>query len=723
MHPPAPLSPPIPTRLALTPRHTILTRLYVVLVGLLVLPALVVAQMVRIHLDEGAELRERGERQAQNLIDLPAQRGAILDRRGRALVVNTARYEIAADPTARGFDDRAGELYRLLGSQTGKGADFYRRRVRDRASRQYVVLERSLDEASKEALDAAGVPGLLIKGSYARRYNYGSLAAHVLGHVNRDLKGLAGLESLFDDNLRGQPGRLAVQIDRRRIQRASVGGTRVEPENGEDLVLTLDLVRQSILEEELARGVAQAGASWGAAVALDPHTGAVLALANVPTFDPNRASSFSEAARRNHAVVDRLEPGSTFKMVTAVAGVEGGAVGVDDAIETGEGWAVFHGRTIRDSHGYGTITFGESIPKSSNIAMAKAAEKIGPTDFFTTARALGFGQPTAIDLPGEVAGSLRRPEDWGTMTLNSMSRGYAVEVTPLQLAVAYAALANGGTLVRPHVVAERRDAATGRTVWTARTDSVRRAFSPRTAATLLPYFEKTVQKGGTGPRAAVEGLRVAGKTGTARKTVNGVYTSAYRSSFAGFFPAESPEVVLVVVLDTPRNGYGGGTVAAPIFGAVARRWIGTFPRVAERVSPAGELPLRETAPVPRVRRMPGVLAQSRLRAEGFPVRLARDADWAPVDVRDARAGDPAPLDTPLRLDAVTASDDGEAVRMPDVRGLSVRQAVAWLRSLGVAPRVVGSGVVRAQSVAPGGALTGSVTLRCSTRQPEGGVAG
>ena len=696
----------------MNPRHTILTRLYVVLVGLLVLPALVVLQMVRIHLNDGAELRERGERQAQNLIDLPAQRGAILDRRGRALVVNTARYEIAADPTARGFDDRAGDLYALLGRQTGKGADFYRRRVRDRASRQYVVLERSLDEASKEALDAADIPGLLIKGSYARRYNYGTLAAHVLGHVNRDLKGLAGLEALFDEDLRGEPGRLAVQMDRRRIQRASVGGTRVEPENGQDLILTLDLVRQSILEEELARGVQEAGATWGTAVALDPRTGAILALANVPTFDPNRANSFSEAARRNHAIVDRIEPGSTFKMVTAIAGVESGRISVTDSLETGAGWHVFHGRTIRDSHGYGTLSFGDAIPKSSNIAMALAAERIGDAEFYKTARALGFGQPTAIDLPGEVQGSLRRPEDWGSMTLNSMSRGYAVEVTPLQIAVAYAALANGGRLVRPHIVAERRDAATGETIWTARTDSVRRAFSPRTAEILMPYFEKTVEKGGTGPKARVEGLRVAGKTGTAWKTRNGVYTRSYRSSFAGMFPAENPEVVLVVVMDNPKNGYGGGTVAAPVFGAVARRWIGTFPTIAERVSPAGEVPERGAARVPRVRRMPGVIAQNRLRAEGFPVRLAKDATWAPVDFRDVAAGDTVRLDLPVRLDPVDASDEGEAVRMPDLRGRSVRQAVAWLRSLGIEPRVVGTGIVREQSVSPRAALPGSVTLTC-----------
>ncbi len=278
--------------------------------------------------------------------------------------------------------------------------------------------------------------------------------------------------------------------------------------------------------------------------------------------------------------------------------------------------------------------------------------------------------------------------------------------------MAYAALANGGTLMRPHIVAERRDAATGATLWTAPTDSVRSAFSPRTAEILMPYFEKTVERGGTGPKARVEGLRVAGKTGTARKTRNGVYTSAYRSSFAGMFPVENPEVVLVIVMDNPTHGYGGGTVAAPVFSAIARRWIGTFPSIAERVSPAGDVPERGAARVPRVRRMPGVIAQNRLRAEGFPVRLATDAAWAPVDLRDLTPGDTVRLDQPVRLDPVAASDEGEAVRMPDLRGRSVRQAVAWLRSMGIEPRVVGNGIVREQSVSPTAVLPGSVTLTC-----------
>ena len=695
-------------------RDAALARLYTVLVALLVLPALVVVQMGRIYLAEGTELRERGEQQAASFQDLPAQRGAIYDRAGRALVVNTARYVVEADPTVAGFEARQDELVETLAALTDRTAGDYRRMIRDRASRQYVLLVRNLDEAAKERLDLAAFPGVMTQGSFARRYNYASTAAHVLGHVTRDLDGSAGLELLFDRDLSGEPGRQATQRDRRGRTRAIVGGARTEPRDGQSLVLTIDLVRQAILEEELARGVEAAGARWGTAIAMDPRTGEILALANAPTYDPNRAGQFTDAARRNHAVVDRIEPGSTFKLVTAIAALESGTVTTETPVETGNGSATFAGRTIYDTQAHGTVSFGRALAVSSNVAMAKTARRIGPAPLYQTARALGFGEMTTVDLPGEVAGSLRRPEDWDGTTLASLAMGYAVEVTPLQMLTAYAALANGGVLVHPHVVKERLDA-NGEVVWTAPTDSVRRAFSPETAAALLPYFEQAVaSKGGTAASARVEGLRVAGKTGTARKAAGGGYSGAYRASFAGLFPVEAPEVVMLVVLDSPTNGVYGGTVAAPIFGATAQRWVGTFPSIAERMAPAGEVAPRASAPLPAVDGLPAVLAAGRLRAEGFAVR-APEAGWAAARLDRAAPGDTLRLDKTVRL--ARAADAAEPVRtMPDLRGLGARQAVAWLRALGVTPRLRGAGTVRAQSIAPGAPL-GDVTLRASTGRP------
>ena len=707
----------------MSPRQSILTRLYVVLTLLLLLPAGVAVQLARIYVAEGAALREAGEQQAAATRDIPAVRGAILDREGRALAVTTARFDVAVDPTAPGFSDRAEELYRTLAAHTGESARLYRRRVADRASRQYALLARSVAEPAKEALDDAGIPGVLTEARLARRYTYGRTASHVLGHVDRDGRGIAGVEQIQDAFLQGEPGRRSVQRDRRGLVRAVADAAVVEPQHGEHIVLTLDLVRQTILEEELKKGVIEAGARWGTAIALDPKTGAILALANYPDYDPNRAAAFSEAARRNHALTDQLEPGSTFKLVTAVAALETGTVTERDTIDTGQGYIRLGGRTMRDSHAYGRIPFGEAITHSSNVAMAKVALQMDGADLYRKARDFGFGMETAIDLPGETAGVLRHPDTWSGSTKTSLAIGYAVSATPLQIVTAYSALANGGLLVSPYVVQERRSLQ-GEVRWSAREarrDSVRRVFQPETAARLMPYFERVVSDEGTAVKAAVEGLRIAGKTGTARVAEGGGYSRRYRASFVGTFPAEAPEVALVVVMDTPQKSIYGGQVSAPVFSATARRWVGTFPSVAERMAPVRPLPRRDTAFVRAVDRLPAAVAAARLRADGFRVALSRRlrADrWAPVGEQWPGPGARAALREEIRLreadrPALASSEADSAAAapvMPDLAGLSARQAVAWLAALGVEARLVGTGAVAEQVPAAGRPVRGAATL-------------
>lgn len=690
------------------PRSSILTRLYVVLTLLALVPVAVAVQLAHIYVSEGQELRAQGMRQASSDVAVPAIRGTILDRHGRTLAVNTARYEVALDPTAPGFTAQADAFYNGMSRITGRPASEYRRAVANRTSRQYVLLARSMDEAHKEELEALNVPGLILTPRFARRYTYGRTAAHIIGHVDPDLKGLSGVELQYDPFLRGTDGRRAVQRDRRGVIKTVVDGRVAEPEHGQELVLTLDLVLQTILQEELVRGVQEAGASWGTAIALDPRTGAILALANAPDYDPNRPGAFPESARRNHAITDQIEPGSTFKLVTAIAALESGVTTTQDSVDTGRGWAVFGGRTMRDSHAYGTITFAEAIAKSSNIAMAKVGREVEPGRFYQYARSLGFGQPTLVDLPGEEGGRLLRPDTWSGTTQTSMSIGYAVTATPLQLVTAYAALANGGLLVRPHVVAERRDIATGRTVWQAPVDSVRRAFSPVTADSLRPAFERAVSTDGTARRAMVDGLRIAGKTGTAQIAEGGRYLRAYRASFAGVFPADKPEVAMIVVLDRPVNGYYGGIVAAPIFGRIAERWAGVRPALAGHRAAPDSLPAPAAVPVPDVTGLPQGVAASRLAAAGlFGVTEGRrPADaWRPVESQRPAPGEAIAPRRPVRFATARAEPaDTLAAVMPDLRGLSARQAAAWLARLGVTPRLDGVGVVTRQSPEPGAPL-------------------
>lgn len=683
--------------------------MYVVLTLMSLVPVVIVIQVVRIHLSHGDELRAQGQRQASSFVTIPAIRGAIVDRSGRMLAVNTARYDLALDPTVNGFRAIEASFFERLSKLTGRSAASYRRQVAARSSPQYVSLMRDISERQKETIESWNVPGILLNPTFARRYNYGTTASHVLGYVGADGTGLSGLELHYEADLHGVDGYRAVKRDRLGHIKAYVQGKVVEPQHGSTLVLTLDLIRQTVLEEELARGVAETGAIGGSAVALDPHTGAVLAMANVPTYDPNRPTAYSVEARRNRAITDRLEPGSTFKLVAAAAAVEQRVVEMEDSVETGDGWAVIHGRTLHDTRAHGTITFKDVIAVSSNVGMARIVSELKPGALYQYARNLGFGHPTWIDLPGEVPGRLKRPDAWSGTSLTSIGIGYEVDVTPLQLATAYAALANGGILVQPHVVAEKRDVF-GRTTWSARTDSVRRAFRPETAAALLPAFESAVQ-GGTATRANLEGLSIAGKTGTARKVVDGAYRpGAYRASFVGFFPSEDPAVVLAIVIDEPKSAQYGGSAAAPIFQRTAQRWLGTFPQVAQKSTPPSLLPeVREHA-VPEVQGLPHILAERQLRAAGFrTMSNAPSATMNTVIEQQPLAGTSAAPFSVVSLN--TSEQPPPADQMPDVLGLSSRQALVWLNALGVEVKLDGIGSIVSQHPDPEQPLPKTAALR------------
>lgn len=690
-------------------RDQLLVRLYVVLTVLSIAPVLVMGKLLYLNLHDGAALRAEGARQAQTFVEIQAMRGAILDQAGRTLAVTTDRYDVAVDPTVEGFSAQADMFFEKLSKLTQVPEAELRRRLARRTSTKYGILLRGVSNQHKETVETWEVPGVMLERRFARRYNYGRTAAHVLGHVDPELNGLAGLEQQYDAVLRGQPGRRDARRNRLLHKKIDAGGQVIEPKDGQTLVLTLDLIRQTILEEELARGVAESQANWGTAVAMDPRTGAILAMASVPTYDPNQAGAYPVETRRNRAIHDRYEPGSTFKLVTAIAAIEQGKVALEDSIDTGPGWKYLHGFTLKDTRAHGVITFADVIAQSSNIGTALVAERLEPGVFYQYSRNLGFGQPTLVDLPGEVEGRLTKPSGWRSGTRSSMSRGYALDATPLQVLTAYCALANGGLLVRPYLVAERRNMA-GEVVWKARQDSIRRAFRSETARTLLPVFERVVNQG-TAKLAQVEGLRIAGKTGTAMKVKDGAYSAGdYRASFVGFFPADDPQVALLVVLDEPRSSIYGGAVAAPVFQRTVRRWLDTFPRIAERLAPADSLPSSPPVfAVPAVTGLPFEAARSRLLAAGY--RPEADArPWMRVTAQKPTAGTEAAPGTHIQL--TLADDAGHPLtRLPDLRGLTVRQATFWLRTHRVAVRIEGTGVVRSQSPAAGSPLPRQVVLR------------
>jgi cell division protein FtsI (penicillin-binding protein 3) len=490
-----------------------------------------------------------------------------------------------------------------------------------------------------------------------------------------DNVGLAGLESTFDTRIRGREGKMLVQIDARRHAMA----TRDErpPTAGEGLELTIDEYLQYIAERELRIGVAENGAAGGTAIILQPYTGEILALANWPTFNPNAFNSSDPVARRNRAVQDYYEPGSTFKVVTASAAIEEGLIRPSDPIDCSPGYITFGSRMIRDTHQYGVLPFIDVIAKSSNVGAIKVGQRIGATRLTQYVSRFGFGQTLASDFRGENGGSVWPADRLDASALASVSMGYQVGVTPLQMAAAVGAVANGGELVEPHVVrafinnGHREEV--GRNV-------VRRAIAPETAATVTEIMEAVVERGTAKATAQMDGFTVAGKTGTASKLEGSHYSkSDYNASFVGFVPSRKPAVVIVVVIDSPHaHGYYGAVVSAPVFKRIAEttlRHLGIGPT------------LNPPAPV--------IVARHDTRAEEVG---------------------PQPIAAPIQPDRVPDVVPGQ---MPDLTGLSGRDAIRTLMQVGLTPRLDGDGFVIDQSPRAGAVLTRGDTcvLKLGRRQP------
>jgi len=657
-------------------RDQTLGRMYVVLTALALLPLIIAGRLIWLNVGQGEHLRELGWRQAESQQVLLPQRGGIVDIQGRALAVNSPYYNLALDPLAPGFEEKRTFFLIRLANLTGSPSALLESKIENRKSRQFVHLL-GLTSEQREEVGNWNVPGVILEERPQRQYVYGTTASHILGRVDVDGAGNAGLELEYDSYLQGKPGRRTLLRDRRGYLRVDVEGVVVPPTDGETLILTIDLIRQTIMEEELAAGVAKSGALHGSAIAVDPRTGAILAIANVPTFDANAPMDSPTHIWRNRAITDRLEPGSAFKMIAASAALETGMISMDRVIDTGNGTLRLAGYTLNDITEYGELTFNDVIVKSSNVGMALTTSPMEPTDLYQYIRNFGFGQKTWIDLPGEISGFLKRTDRWSQTTKTALSIGYEIDVTPIQMVMAYAALANGGLLRQPYIVAERRDV-TGNVLWRAtddpaRTDSIRRVLKEETAAILLPAFIDVVQRG-TATEANVKGLTIAGKTGTARKTVNGIYGSEYRATFVGFYPAEDPEVAMVVVLDEPQTSIYGGRVSAPIFRRIVERWAMTFPTSGlPSPSEGWQLLVREDSP------------------EGIP-QSEQDSPNSGLNIRTIQSAD-------------------DLATMPSVLGMDARSARYLLSSKGIHAQLSGAGIVFEQFPEPGDTIISNAILR------------
>ncbi|HUE31033.1 MAG TPA: penicillin-binding transpeptidase domain-containing protein [Verrucomicrobiae bacterium] len=531
--------------------------------------ALIVLRAIDLTVLRGPELARLAELQHRARIELTPHRGPIVDRHGEALALSLDVPSVYARPREFGRQDaRLAALAAALHLPL--------RAVRDKTAgtQGFVWLKRQVPPHEAEAVERLGLKGVYTVREGRRFYPHASLAAHVLGFVGVDSQGLEGLERRLDPVIRGEPRDIEADRDGRR-QVIFTAGVPAPPAQGRRVELTIDAGIQDVTERELAAGVAAAKAAGGAAVVLDPSTGEVLALANVPVFDPNQPGRRHERSWRdrvrNRAITDPYEPGSTFKAMLAAAAIEERVVRPTDMFFCENGRYQVGRWRIHDAHPHGWLSFAQVIQYSSNIGATKVAERLGAERYYRYLRAFGFGARTGIELPGETPGILRPVERWARIDLATHSFGQGVSVTPLQMTAAFAAIANGGLLMRPYLV-RRVLTPEGEVVRANEPAVVRRVVSARTAETVTALLRRAVEeKGGTGEKARLDDFPVAGKTGTAQK-VNlhtGTYSAKRIGSFVGFVPADRPRVVILVLIDEPGGSSYGGVVAAPVFRAIA----------------------------------------------------------------------------------------------------------------------------------------------------------
>ncbi len=634
-------------------RSALRTRLIAVLIVFLTWSAGIEARLVYLQVYRHDDYVAKAERQHMRTITVPALRGDIVDRNDRVLATSADVSTIYAVPTE--IDDPKGTARALCHALDDCTPEFAAQLV-DRFSRQrpFQYVKRHVSPEEADAVRALKLDGIGFTTESHRFYPNRDLLGAVLGYVGLDNTGLGGIELTYNDRIRGTDGTVVVVTDAKkhafdRVERPPSAGASIE--------LTIDGVLQHEVERELLAGIEANRADAGVAIVMNPWNGEILAMASEPSFNPNVFGKVPMKLRRNRAVEEIYEPGSTFKTVTASAALDQDVLTPDSLIDCAPGYIDIGRRRVHDTHPHGVMTFTDVLVKSSNVGAIKAGFRIGPDRLEKYVRRFGFGSRLMGELPAESPGIV-----WSSLSdsaLASVSMGYQVSVTPLQMITAVSSIANGGVLMRPHIV--RATIADGVRHLEA-PEAVRRTISAGTAATLTGIMEGVVDHG-TATAARLDGYTIAGKTGTAAKLEDGQYSKRdYMASFVGFLPSRKPVVTILVVIDTPRTGtYYGGSVSGPVFKRIAEvaiRHLG-IPRTIDPEAPV-IIPPPSSASAPR------------------PVTFVAVQPRSDVPARDGV--------------------------MPDVRGLSARAAVRILARVGLVPHLKGNGFVADQHPEAGAPL-------------------
>jgi cell division protein FtsI (penicillin-binding protein 3) len=691
--------------------------------------ATICLRLVYLQIFRYGDFQERAQHQQQRTTEVTARRGIIYDRAGRELAMSVSVDSAFAVPTE--IPDLAQTISLITRITKTDPRELL---ARCKAARTFCWVARKPDAETAERIRSLNLRGIYFQKESKRFYPKRELAAQVIGYVGTDDEGLSGIEREYEGNLRGKPGRMLISVDARRKW---FGRVEKQPDPGENVVLTLDEKIQYIAERELEAAMQETHAEAGTVIVQNPPTGEILALANRPTFNPNRSREITPAKLKDHAVSDVYEPGSTFKLVTISAALEEKLTNPNEVFDCQMGSIVFNGMRIRDSKPHGLLPVSDVLAESSDVGAIKIALRLGDERFYKYIRAFGFGQQTGIELPGETRGLSKPLNRWSKVSIAAISMGQEIGITPLQLAGLVSTMANDGVWVAPRIVAattEPQAASAPKTI-AFHSAEQRRVISPLIAAQMRQMMQRVVLHG-TGKKAVLEGYSSAGKTGTAQKVdpaTRAYSRTRYVASFAGFAPVNNPAVTVAVILDSAVGPHQGGQVAAPVFQRIAQQ-------VLEYLHTDHDVELPES------RRL--ILAQGRMNEqdleEGSPDRLGDELEIAEAGAADIatpipatqasqeRAGDPGlpaaprePESAPPPAHAENRSVDtglgqivpvfpalgpnstlvldierGEVV-VPSFIGKSIRAAVEIAEESGLELNVVGSGSGREQSPAAG----------------------
>ncbi|MEW6506561.1 MAG: penicillin-binding protein [Bacteroidota bacterium] len=609
------------------------------------------------------------ERQQNKPKIVKAERGIIKDRNGEVLSFTRDNISFFVD-TRMINSKKADSIVSVFSSVFGKDENYYREIISKGVRNVCLEKKVPMDKALK--IKQHVIEGLFYEEDYSRVYPYGSLASHLLGYVDQKLNGVDGIEKIYDEKLTGNDGYYVIEKDVMGRTISVNDNVSKAPVSGNNLTLTINKNYQQILEEELSKGIVKYEAESALGILMDPNTGEIFALSNVPSYDPANYELFPNSVRRNRILTDTFEPGSTMKSITMSILFDQHLANPNEIINTENGTYYYKSVKISDTHPHPKLSISKILEESSNIGMAKLSFRIPDDVLYRYLRDFGFGNITSIDLPGEASGLLKKPSNFSAITKPFLSYGYEISVTPLQMIAAYGALINGGTLLQPFILKEITDSK-GSVVSKTKPTIIRNVIN-RSTSDLMKEIMIGVVENGTGKTAQLEDVIVGGKTGTAQQLVDKSYTSKrHNSSFVGFFPADNPKVIGLILVNAPMVGKYGGLVAAPIFREAARRIIDADLSLA-----------RDKKMVERNNNI----------ADQFIAELKS----APVSSRKSfmNIAPKKEIKDKARINISRSS-----TTMPNLLNSSLRDAVAQLNELGLEYKISGIGKVVSQSIEPG----------------------